>query len=96
MLLMYAIRLLIYYTCTFLYPTVLRKFLRYVTGSQYIPPVGYELGSVKVKFFPRMEGIAASTCLLELHMPEHFHSYEELKAILNAVVADVGKSFNCV
>ena len=43
--------------------TELAKFLRFCTGSAYLPPPGYRERLITVKFDGQAPGVAISTCL---------------------------------
>ena len=60
----------------------LQHFLRFITGSCLLPQGPCR---IDVLFSDDDEGcIFASTCLLQLHVPRHFESYEGFKAAMKA------------
>ena len=72
----------------------LQHFLRFITGSCLLPQGPCR---IDVLFSDDDEGcIFASTCLLQLHVPRHFESYEGFKAAMKAVSDPSGQAFNSI
>lgn len=69
-------------------PGSLHDFLGFVTGSttKCILP-----RRISVSCKGNVDSIFASTCLLELKLPNHFKNYAEFEAAMNSVIS--GKSF---
>ena len=77
------------------YYIVLRRFLRFVTGSESPPPAGYTAGFISVQFMDT-DAVIGATCQLKLTLPTHFSSYGEFCSCLTAVLPDGKKSFTMV
>jgi len=72
----------------------LQHFLRFITGSCMLPQGACR---IDVLFTDDDEGcVFASTCLLQLHVPQHFESYEGFKAAMKAVSDPSGQAFNSI
>lgn len=72
----------------------LQHLLRFITGSCLLPQGPCR---IDVLFSDDDEGcIFASTCLLQLHVPRHFQSYEEFKVAMKAVSDPSGQAFNSI
>ena len=72
--------------------TELEQFLKFTTASKYLLPVGHR--HIKIDINANYEGIFASTCLLELHLPSNLGNMvlEEFKATFDVVMN--GSDFN--
>lgn len=72
----------------------LQHFLRFITGSSSLPQGPCR---IDVEFSDDDEGcIFASTCLFQLHVPQHFECYEGFKAAMKAVSNPSGQAFNSI
>ena len=79
--------------------TGLARFLRFCTGSSYLPPPGYRDSLITVKFDDRAPGVATSTCINDIVLPttpEIVGNEEIFAAMMEAVQSDNGKPFNCL
>lgn len=75
--------------------SVLRRFLRFVTGSEHPPPAGYAAGYISVQFMDT-DAIIGATCQLKLTLPTLFPTYREFNNSLVAVLPDGKKAFTMV
>ena len=67
-----------------------KKFLQFCTGSDMIPPIGFETSQIKVSSCG--DGVSASTCFQVLTLPR-VTSYATLKTAMDAALSD-GPMFN--
>ena len=75
------------------------KFLRFCTGSSYLPPPGYRDRLISVKFDRHAPGVATSTCINDIILPTCqavAGSQEMFSSVMDAVQCDSGKPFNCL
>ncbi len=72
---------------SFTHFSVLKKFLRFATGSEELPAIGYGTGQLTVNISSQLNGVCASTCTLTIHVPV-FKEYEQLSTALNCVIAE--------
>ena len=79
--------------------TGLGKFLRFCTGSSYLPPPGYRDRLITVKFDNLAPGVATSTCVNDIMLPttpDIVENEQMFAAMMEAVQSDNGKLFNCL
>lgn len=77
----------------------LGTFLRFCTGSSYLPPPGYRDRLITVKFDNLAPGVATSTCINDIVLPttpEIVENEQMFAAMMEAVQSDNGKPFNCL
>ena len=72
-----------------------KKFLQFCTGSQLVPPIGFETSKISLSVNRHAEGVTTSTCFHTVTLPEVVR-YADLKSIMDTVVtpAPLADDFN--
>ena len=76
----------------FSFQTELKDFLRFTTGSTALP----RSRKIEVDFDVLDGCIFASTCLMEVHLPNKFDSFSSFKMAFKTVISRDEKSFNAM
>lgn len=80
-------------SCIFSFISIdLKDLIRFITGSTPLP----SSRKIEVQFDVTDGCIFASTCLMQIHLPSKFDTYDTLKMALTTVVLRDEKSFNAM